>query len=249
MPTAFGQQVSSLRSAFGYQRRFSGSSQLVDIGSAPGGSADLRTELMVDAALFAKAEAERHNERILGHVPQSVTIVDGRRNAPISAVRPGGTIIFLFAVDAGVLRQALVDAVDLYQWLAPVRTGHFRDTLRLFINERQTELPADLDNLDLKDTDTLSLTNLAPYARRLERGSSRQAPNGVFEVMANVLQSRFGSAARGRAGGLLSVRFGYETYPGYAVGTTRAGRALTASARRSEIDRAARYPTIRIFVR
>jgi hypothetical protein len=40
--------------------------------------------------------------------------------------------------------------------------------------------------------------NLQPYARKIERGLSRQAPEGVYEAVAALAQQRFGRLAKFR---------------------------------------------------
>jgi hypothetical protein len=45
-----------------------------------------------------------------------------------------------------------------------------------------------------------------PYARKIERGLSPQAPDGVYQVVAVLAQKRFGNVAR--------IRFSYRALPG-----------------------------------
>ena len=64
------------------------------------------------------------------------------------------------------------------------------------------------------------MLNAQPYARKIERGQSDQAPDGVYEGVATLAKRRFGNVA--------FVGFGYRSFPGGAVGKW----AQTASAAR-----------------
>jgi hypothetical protein len=78
--------------------------------------------------------------------------------------------------------------------------------------------------------------NTQPYARKIERGHSKQAPNGVYETVAHLAARRFGNMAR--------IRFGYRS-PLFGsikewAGRTRLqpkGRRRTGSSRQDWLTR------------
>jgi hypothetical protein len=48
--------------------------------------------------------------------------------------------------------------------------------------------------------------NTVPYARKIERGSSRQAPDGVYQAVANLARRKFTKLAK--------ITFSYRTVLG-----------------------------------
>lgn len=165
-------------------------------------------------ALFAKQElgsAEARNQRALGYVPPHETFVDGRQGAPVETVRPDGVVIYEFSL----IETALAVIAEMLIMASPVLTGQFMSSIALF---------ADGDEVTPGQRPPPTAAEYAfapsvPYARKIERGLSNQAPDGVFQVTAALASRRFGNIAR--------IRFGYRSLDAGAVG----GWAATASAR------------------
>ncbi|GLK67010.1 hypothetical protein [Hansschlegelia plantiphila] len=141
------------------------------------------------------AEAQEINRQALGRVPDHVTIVDGRANAPVDTVRPDGVIVFAFE---------LLD--DLFSWIAeqlvrhaPVLTGAYRESF-VFLADG-VAVPAGVIAPAAEEYVFLSPL---PYARKIERGLSSQAPDGVFQVVADLAKRRFGNMAH--------IRFSYRAF-------------------------------------
>lgn len=180
----------------------------------------LRTRLMgeprrrqlIALATAAIDEASAVNRRAIGREVDHQVIVDGRRGAPVSSVKPGGVVVALFAVHAA--------AVD-FTWetlarLSPVDESPnaddvvYRENHRLLINGEEALPP-----VEIRVDDEVTFVNLLPYARRIERGhSKRQAPDGVYEVTSQIVKARFGN--------IVTVKFGYGSFLGApAVRDTR----------------------------
>lgn len=191
----------------------------------------LREDLSPEAqramlASFAREElgkAQAINRRALGYDPTYDTFVDGRRGAALESVHPNGTILFAFD---------LLD--DLFAWIgeqlvlhAPVLTGRYQRSFRFYADGREinpgAEVPAAREYYFISSV---------PYARKIERGHSSQAPNGVFEVVAALARSRFGNLA--------NIRFSYRTPEASTADTPKARRAA---------DRENRSPAIVITLR
>jgi len=197
-----------------------------------------RQALMVDTAKAAFAEAQETNTRILGHAPPYVQVVDGHQGAALESVKPGGTIVFLFDVAGSSLKEAVQDAMALLKIMSPVGSGlrygvHYRDSFRLLVNNVVRQVGDALDVGEIKPDDEIQITNLMPYARRIERGWSAQAPNGVFESAFGALEAKYGK--------ILIMKFTYAVFPGFEVGRTKKGAHPET---RTELRRAASYPTI-----
>lgn len=164
-------------------------------------------------AVFAKQElvaAEARNQRALGYVPPHETFVDGRQGAAVETVRPDGTVIFEFSL----IETALAVIAEMLINASPVLTGQFMSSIGLFADGDEVE-PGKVP----PNASEYAFVPSVPYARKLERGLSNQAPDGVFQVTAALASRRFGNIAR--------IRFGYRSLDAGAVG----GWAATASAR------------------
>lgn len=187
-------------------------------------SPEARKAAMVSFAREELAKAQATNRQALGHEPPYETFVDGRRGAALESVNPnGGTILFAFE---------LLD--DLFEWIgeqlvlhAPVLTGRYQRSFKFYADGREIDPGGDVPTAR-----EYVFLNSQPYARKIERGHSDQAPNGVFEVVAALAKGRFGNMA--------NIRFSYRT-PEVAV----AG----ASKARRDADRESRSPAIVITLR
>lgn len=204
-----------------------------------------RAEIMEAAARQEFARAQAQNRAELGYEPPFEQFVDGRKDAPLKSVRPGGTIVFLFGVGAALLTKATDEAIAEFLRTAPVgrppkdpHPGLYKNSLALLVNGAQRDAGTEGTTIQFKASDEVSLTNLQPYARRIEKGWSPQAPNGVIERIAALIRRRYGR--------ILTVRFSWDSYPGFAVGRTRRGGAVKT---RADFKRATAYPTIRISVK
>lgn len=199
-----------------------------------------RAEALATAAIAARDEALAKNTAALGRPPSFVTIVDGKQGASEMQVRVGGTIVYLFAVGSASLEEAVDAAAQLYHQIAPRGpTGRYAEGLRLLVNGTERSYSRAGTAVRLLETDEVQLTNLLPYARKIERGWSAQAPNGVFEVVATALRQRYGN--------LLKIGFSYDRFPGAAAGPVALGP--NRRPRASALSRAERFPTINLAVK
>lgn len=212
---------------------------------------EFRRQALVDLAQDSFAAADRQNTEAVGHVVEHQTIVDGRQGADEQSVKLGGTIVYLWKVGEASLTEAVDEAFRILSEIAPYRAKraganpptHYNESFRLFVNGTEQNAVAGGPPIELSETDEIQITNLQPYARKIERGWAAQAPNGVFEVAATALRGRFGN--------LLNIGFSYDRYPGFEVGTGRRGAKLNPHSRegRADFRRAALYPTITLKVR
>lgn len=182
---------------------------------------EYRRQALIKAAKEAHAEAAAINVRALGHPVESVTIVDGRRGAPMESVKAGGVVVHLFAV-----HQAAIEfTAETLSRLSPWDTGLYENSHLLLVNGEEVEWGAAI-GVD----DVVTFVNLLPYARRLEQGWSDQAPDGVYEVASEIVRARFGN--------IVTVRFSYGYFAGMAAGKNRGTKAA--------INRASSYPMIQL---
>lgn len=155
-----------------------------------------QSKALADFAREQLADADVQNAQAFGFPPPHDTFVDGREGAALDSVKPDGTIHFEFHL-----------LTDLFEWIdaqlilnSPVRTGRFAKSFVFFADgvEADPKKPPIATNY--------SFTNTTPYARKIERGLSKQAPDGVFEAVATLASRRFGNIAR--------IRFTYVSLSG-----------------------------------
>lgn len=154
-------------------------------------------------------DAKQINRTVLGRIPRYTVSVDGRQGAALETVRPNGTVYTEFELFDDVLLW-IADQLEIH---SPIRSGRFRAENTLFADGVET-IPGKV----LPNADEFVFVNLTPYARKIERGQSSQAPDGVFQVVATLARRRFGNIA--------SISFGYRTPIGSSlVGGRRGNRA------------------------
>lgn len=164
-------------------------------------------------AKAALAEAQTINAGALGMVPPHETFVDGRRGAAVESVKPDGVVVFEFELLS-----------DLFAWIgeqlvlhAPVLTGAYRRSFRFFSDGLEVEPGSAVPNAR-----EYMFLNVQPYARKIERGLSDQAPDGVFQAVAVLAKARFGNLAM--------IRFSYRS-PGPAAMRVKGSQKAERSSR------------------
>lgn len=163
------------------------------------------------AALFAEFAVEQiedvkqFDSQALGRVPNVTVAVDGRAGAPLESVKPGGEIVAEFDVGN-------VDALTwIYQQLrahSPVSHGYdpdpnieYLDSHKLFADDQ--EISPDGPILPARQWIFVSALS---YSRKIERGESSQAPDGVYQAVAILAQPMFPD---------MDIKFEYHTGNGY----------------------------------
>jgi hypothetical protein len=198
------------------------------------------------------ATARRENEKIVAAPPRPLRVVrhvDGVKDAPEEAVKPGGVIVY----DYERIDLVALYALDVLRQLSPVDTGDYVRSHVLMLNGVVVGSPdssrADLRVADLANWqpgDRITISNLMPYTRKIEIGKQGYRKNGhVYEKAALAVNRRFGNIAQ--------VYFTYEKAPrgGGAAGihswawNTRRTKSLSASAQgASNQEWLTRQPTL-----
>jgi len=203
----------------------------------------IRGDLSPDAqsAAFARfardtlAETQETNRQALGRVPPHETYVDGKRGAALESVTPSGRIIFEFELFGDVFTW--IDA-QLVQHSPVGASGRYRSS-HVFLADGVQSTPATAG-----PADEWVFINTQPYARKIERGLSKKAPDGVYQAVAALASKRYGNMVR--------VRFSYRSpLLGYVAMGGRKGGKAAGKAKRSAagMERASRVPAIVITPR
>lgn len=152
-------------------------------------SVEARQKMVAKEARRILAEAQEKNKAVLGEVPPHKRVVDGNVGAPLESVNvEHGHITFEFDLRMQALRwigeQLVVNS--------PFRSGRFRDSIIVVADGVEVEPD---DSGKLPPAKEYVFVSTVPYARKIERGLSSQAPEGVFEVVADLAKRRFGNIA------------------------------------------------------
>lgn len=191
-----------------------------------------RSHALAAFAREALSDAETQNRQALGRVPDHETFVDGRRGVQPEMVRPDGTIVFEFEL-----------LEEVFEWIeamlilhSPVRSGRFARSHLFFADNVEVDLAR------APQATEYAFLNTTPYSRKIERGLSSQAPDGVFEAVAVLAGRRFGNLAR--------IRFGYRSLPAGAIGAWASKTTMDTRSRKGakRQDWLTRQPAIVITV-
>lgn len=153
--------------------------------------------MRADIARQVISEAAASNARVLGHEPPRREFVDGQEGVPFEAVKPDGRIDAEFEMVDEVVKWISTELVRASP-IGPGINGHYKDNHVIVVDnmvlEPGTEMPTKFGEI--------AIMNTQPYARKIERGLSSQAPDGVYQVIASVASHRFGN--------ILRIRFSYR---------------------------------------
>lgn len=197
-----------------------------------------RSALLAQEARAAIAEAQAQNDRALGRDVARDVIVDGSLGKPVETVRPDGVIVASWDLGSDVVTWIVEQVVKH----APVLTGAFRDSIRIYADNVEVSGAA---AAELSAGREVIVTSDVPYARKIERGQSRQAPEGVFEAVAAMARRRYGNQAQ--------IKFTYRAPIGSGsaldiwAGKKTAG--FSGRKRRAQMQKAMRQPAILIVGR
>lgn len=165
-------------------------------------SPDAQSAFLAEYAQEQIADVRALNAQVLGQVPDYETTVDGRRGAMPETVRPSGVIVAEYDL-----------ILEMFAWISvqlaahsPRRSGRYAAS-HLFLADGVEVDP----KVAVPEAAEYVFINSQPYARKIERGLSSQAPDGVFQVVAAVSNRRFGNVAR--------ASFSYRSLLGGAVGS------------------------------
>lgn len=189
-------------------------------------SAHLRTANAL--AEFAK----QANAAVMAFDPKPagfIRTVDGSVGVPEENVRPDGVIVYQYQR----IEEAVLFAMDVLRRLSPVKSGAYREAHTIFFNGK-----AVLDRLPTVGLDDrIVISNLEPYARKIELGTMKMTVSGtdmVYQQARQIVREQF----RGR----VLVDFTYRGLVGLSSGEgTLANPFAPQALRKRARDRRGRY--------
>lgn len=182
----------------------------LDVAIASWLGPEARADVLVEHAREILDETDARNREALGQDVPHRTIVDGLPSEALERVRADGVIVRTY----DVLPILLMEVGRLLWIHSPVKSGEYQRSHRLLADGEEiaevTEgwslpaLPSGVRELVFAPT--------VPYARPIERGWSKKAPDGVYQVVAVMSKSVFGRFAK--------ISFGYREILGIAESRT-----------------------------
>ncbi len=136
-------------------------------------TAELSKQALIDTAEDVRDEVMTQQRSRAGVTPDYVQVVDRIRNAPLSAVRHDGVIMFEWVY----LQEAALAAYGMLVARGPSLSGAWKKSIAVFVDDVRASVAA--------ITPATRLIEIAPviiYARRLELGKDRKG--GPFVVNA-----------------------------------------------------------------
>lgn len=200
---------------------------------------EAQNKVFREAGAAALAEAEAINERALGYVPEHDLFVDGAKVQSLAAARARSVAIFEFHLLEDVIRW-VDDRLILHSPVGNTEKSPEYSKSHVWFADG---VEFDIDNIP--PAEQYIVLNTTPYARKIERGLSQQAPDGVYQGVSAEAVRRFGNIAY--------VGFTYRSIPGGAVGKwaqSATARMLASTVRggnpRTHTDWLTRQPAIAI---
>ncbi|WP_264045525.1 hypothetical protein [Methylobacterium flocculans] len=199
-------------------------------------SPDVQVQRYADFARGVLKEGQEVNRRALGYVPDHDTFVGGAQVSSLERLRISDAITFEFHL-----------LLDVIQWIdeqlilhSPVKSERYARSHAWFADD--VEFP---DPNNPPPAEAYVVLNAQPYARKIERGLSAQAPEGVYQAVATLAKRRFGNVAY--------VGFSYRSFPGGAIGkwagsasAAKLAREVRGGSQKGHEDWLTRQPAILI---
>lgn len=150
-------------------------------------NARLAAVAVADTHRASVVEALTLDEQALGNVPDRTDFVNGVPSADFESVRPGNSIVTVLDLATEVVQSVY----DLLVVASPYLTGDYQRSITIYADGKSVDSPA-----EALGAQEVVILPLVPYARKIERGASLQAPDGVFEAVAAIASQRYGNQAR-----------------------------------------------------
>jgi hypothetical protein len=214
-------------------------------------SDDAAVEAMQEQTIAARQEVvTRESARSGGIAPLGTQVIDGVRDAPLSAIHPDSVIVLLW----NYLPEVATRTYEALVQRSPRLTGRYIEGLLVFIDGQPSELSA-ITN----DTRQVQIVASVPYARRLEVGKDLEGQPWVKQVAPHIVEET-AIVAKRKFGDLASVTYSYVDLSNawvlsqqgmiprhFESGRWRHGH--TPRTRRGVVETQVRYPAILIVPR
>ncbi|MCK1402027.1 hypothetical protein IVB45_17510 [Bradyrhizobium sp. 4] len=182
----------------------------LDVAIASWLGPEARADVLVENAREILSETDARNRDALGQDVPHRTIVDGLPTEALERVRADGVIVRTYDVIPILLME-----IGRLLWIhSPVKSGDYRRSHRLLADG--DEIAEVREGWSLPSlpagTKEFMFAPIVPYARPIERGWSKKAPDGVYQVVGVMGKAVFGKFAK--------ISFAYREITGLAESRT-----------------------------
>jgi hypothetical protein len=142
---------------------------------------EARADILIDTARGILAETDAQNASALGQNIPHETFVDGVRTEAIERVHADGVIVRTY----DLMPLVLMEIGHLLWTHSPYLTGRYQKSHRLLADGVEIAKVTDGWSLPALPTGVreFSFIPTVDYARPIERGWSKKAPDGVYQVV------------------------------------------------------------------
>lgn len=165
---------------------------------------EARADVLVATARVILSAIDARNRNALERDVPHRTVVDGLPTEAIERVHADGLIVRTYDVMPILLME-----VGRLLWIhSPVKTGAYQQSHRLLADGNEFAAVTDGWTLPSVPAEVREFVfaPTVPYARPLEGGWSKQAPDGIYQVVAVMMNATFGHFAK--------IAFGYREIAG-----------------------------------
>lgn len=167
--------------------------------------------LLLRTAREGHARIMREQAARAGVIPEWDAYANSPGNTSLETVRLPGPIVYRYRYR----REILLIARELLRSNSPVESGEYRNGHFFLVNGLLTDkLPA-----QIAETDEVGVTNIVPYARRLEVGKTKSGRAFVLRVEPRIYERVAKRMLVPRYGRVADIEFGYVTLPNAYVVT------------------------------
>lgn len=159
---------------------------------------------LVATARSGHAKIMRESLVRAGGQPDFEAFANRPGNTNLDSVVLPGPIVYRYRY----LREAVVFALAALRKASPVVSGAYRNSHRVFIDG----IPVDGVPAQINPGSTIMISNLVPYARRLEVGKTQSGRAFVIQVPPHIYE-RVTAQVRARFGNVGKVTMGYANIP------------------------------------
>lgn len=211
----------------------------------------------------ATVQVAREERARAGLAKESVVVTDGVRDKPPEDVKPFGKIVFVAKPNlADAVLWALAKLIEISP-VGPAEGGHYKDDHVVMLNGKAIDGNLRSALAGLGAGDRVQIVNPRIYARKLEgatarrnasryrearKGTSRQAPNGIYRVVQRLVVQRYSKS--------LFVDFKYVTlntgvrvWGAVGGGRVKINGVWVARQARGRVQRDQVYPALQLFIK
>jgi hypothetical protein len=199
-------------------------------------------EFLREAALAEEQKVESEQSARRGIAPFTHIAVDGIEVTDFSSVKATSVVFEYWDYRSEIIKACFEEL----RARSPIQSGHYRDNFYAALDGRDLRPLEVPQPFDLRNVTQIIVSNLMPYARRLEVGVNRDGSYFVKQVDPMIVETAMGAVAR-EFRSVAHFQFGYIDHSlAYANATKWGNHRHGRHYRNRGTGAAVRYPAILI---